>query len=95
MNKSGFSGKFFSNLVLLGTVFYLVFSIYFITSSFYKRLEIAEESAFSKLENITRNLSFFIDGDDYQNLMSSHPYSSSRTICIKNHVKSNYNIICN
>lgn len=72
MNKSSFSGKFFSKLVLLGTVFYLVFSIYFITSSFYKRLEMAEESAFSKMENITRNLSFFIDGDDYQNLMSSH-----------------------
>ena len=33
--------------------------------------------------------------DSFDNLMSSHPYSSSRTICIKNHVKSNYNIICN
>ena len=73
MIKSGFSSKFFSNLVLLGTGFYLVFSIYYLTSSFYKRLEIAEESAFSKMENITRNLSFFIDGDQYQELMVKHP----------------------
>ena len=73
MIKSGFSGKFFSNLVLLGTGFYLVFSVYYLTSSFYKRLEIAEESAFSKMENITRNLSFFIDGDQYQELMVTHP----------------------
>lgn len=73
MIKSSFSSKFFSNLVLLGTGFYLVFSIYYLTSSFYKRLEIAEESAFSKMENITRNLSFFIDGDQYQELMAKHP----------------------
>ena len=73
MIKSGFSSKFFSNLVLLGTGFYLVFSIYYLTSSFYKRLEIAEESAFSKMENITRNLSFFIDGDQYQELMVTYP----------------------
>ncbi len=73
MIKSSFSSKFFSNLVLLGTSFYLIFSIYYITSSFYKRLEIAEESAFSKMENITRNLSFFIDGDEYQKLMQSNP----------------------
>ena len=33
--------------------------------------------------------------DSFDNLMSSHPYSSSRTICIKNHLKSNYNVICN
>ncbi len=73
MIKSGFSDKFFSNLVLLGTSFYLVFSIYYLTSSFYKRLEIAEESAFSKMENITRNLSFFINGDQHQELMERHP----------------------
>ena len=79
MIKSGFSGKFFSNLVLLGTGFYLVFSIYYLTSSFYKRLEIAKESAFSKLENITRNLSFFVDGDDYQQLMQSHPEKNDIT----------------
>ncbi|MAW65465.1 MAG: hypothetical protein CMD18_04635 [Flavobacteriales bacterium] len=76
MSKSGFSGKFFSKLVLLGTIFYLVFSIYFITSSFYKRLEIAEESAFSKMENITRNLSFFIDGDQYQELMVTNSHKN-------------------
>ena len=33
--------------------------------------------------------------DSFDNLLSSHPYSNNRTICIKNHLKSNYNYTCN
>jgi pSer/pThr/pTyr-binding forkhead associated (FHA) protein len=33
--------------------------------------------------------------DSYDNLMNSHPYSSSRKKCLKNHIKFNYNVICN
>jgi predicted Zn-dependent protease len=33
--------------------------------------------------------------DSYDNLMNSHPYSSSRKRCLKNHIKFNYNVICN
>lgn len=67
------SKNLFPTLILIGTAFFLVFSIYFLTSSFYKSLHLAEESAQKRLETIAKTLSITIDGDKFEEMMRKHP----------------------
>lgn len=82
MPNSSTSKNLFPTLILFGAGFFLVFSVYFLTSSFYKSLHLAEETAHKRLETITKSLSIMIDGDKFANMMKSHP--------LRDDIKSNY-----
>lgn len=86
MQKLNTSKNFFPTLILIGTAFFLIFSIYFLTSSFYKSLELAEESAKKRLETIVKTLSIAIDGDKFEILMDKYPSKDA----IKNNSDDSY-----
>lgn len=73
MNVPDNSKTFFPKLILIGTGFFLIFSFYYITSSFYHSLELAEHSEVKRLETITKSLSIIIDGDRYDSMMKKYP----------------------
>ena len=73
MQKLSASKNLFPTLILIGTGFFLVFSIYFLTSSFYKSLHLAEESAQKRLETIAKTLSITIDGNQFEQMMKKYP----------------------
>lgn len=90
MAKQKESPNLFPTLILVGTGFFLVFSVYFLTSSFYKTLHLAEDSAQKRLETITKSLSIVINGDQFEQLMKIHPSKGA----IQNNLESkDYNSI--